>query len=230
MKRFYTAVDATQTDKGWQVALDGRPIRTVGGAPQTVPGSDLAQALAGEWESQGETLDPKTMPLRDMVDYAIDVVAADRMTIIDNVLAYGDTDTLLYRADPDEPLHTRQLDIWEPIVTSFEAEHDVNLVRVSGIVHRPQSPETFAVLRAKLEQLNAFELAAIQAMASLAASLVVALSVTDRSTAQSLWQAACLEEQWQADQWGHDEEAEERRLKRTADFLKACEMRIFARS
>ena len=67
-------------------------------------------------------------------------------------------------------------------------------------------------------------------MASLAASLVVALSVTDRSTAQSLWQAACLEEQWQADQWGHDEEAEERRLKRTADFLKTCEMRIFARS
>ena len=230
MKRFYTAVDVTQTDKGWQVALDGRPIRTVGGAPQTVPGSDLAQALAGEWESQGETLDPKAMPLRDMVDYAIDVVAPDRKSIIDNVLAYGDTDTLLYRADPDEALHTRQLDIWEPIVTSFEAEHDVNLVRVSGIVHRPQSPETFAVLRAKLEQLNAFELAAIQAMASLAASLVVALSVTDRSTAQSLWQAACLEEQWQADQWGHDEEAEERRLKRTADFLKTCEMRIFARS
>ena len=228
MKRFYTAVSVTQTDEGWQVTLDGRPIRTVGGAPQTVPSAGLARALADEWENQSETLDPKTMPRRDMVDYAIDVVAPDRTNVIDNVLAYGDTDTLLYRADPDEALYNRQLEIWEPIVAAYEAANGVNLVRVSGIVHRPQAPETFAVLRAKLERLNAFELAAIQTMASLAASLVVALSVQDDHSAETLWQAACLEEQWQADQWGRDEEAEERRAKRTADFLKACEIRNLA--
>lgn len=230
MKRFYTKVAVAEVDGGWQVTLDGRPLRTVGGAAQVVPTKALAEELAAEWEVQGETLDPKTLPLRDMVDYAIDVIAPNRAPVIDSVLAYGDTDTLLYRADPDEAIYARQLDVWEPIVTAFEAAHEVKLVRVSGVLHRPQSPETLDALRAELVRVSAFDLAALQAMASLAASLVVALSANaPDANAEALWQAASLEEDWQAEEWGRDAEAEERRAKRTGDFLKACELLRLAR-
>ncbi|NQX94706.1 MAG: molecular chaperone, partial [Erythrobacter sp.] len=47
--------------------------------------------------------------------------------------------------------------------------------------------------------------------------------------AERLWDAASLEEEWQAEQWGRDEEAEERRERRTADFLRACEFAKLAR-
>ena len=224
MKRFYKDVSAAQVEGGWQVTLDRRGIKTVKGSQQVVPSEALAHALAAEWEAQGDKIDPATLPLRDMTDYAIDIVAADPPSLVEKLLSYGDTDTLLYRADPDEPLYARQQEVWEPVVAAFEARHGVELVRVSGIMHRPQIEATFATLREYLAAHSPYALAGIEAMVSLAASLVVGLEASAADAdALALWQAASLEEDWQADLWGRDEEAEERRTKRTADFLKACE-------
>ena len=227
MKRFYKEVAAVPVDGGWQVTLDGRGIKTVKGAPQIVPSEALALAMAAEWDAQGEKIDPASFVFRDMVDYAIDVVAPDPAALVEKVSTYGDTDTLLYRADPDEPLFARQQEIWEPIVTAVEAREGIELVRVSGIVHRPQSDAAMARLSARLAEQTPFALAATEAMTSLAASLVIGLSALDTSqedAALTLWQAACLEEEWQADLWGRDYEAEERRAKRQADFLNAWTM------
>lgn len=226
MKRFYDTVGVAAADDGqWQVTLDGRGIKTVKGTPQLVASEALARALASEWDAQGEDLDPKSFPGRDMVDYAIDVVAPDRAAIAEKLVAYGDTDTLLYRADPEEALYARQQEIWEPIVAAFEQREGVELVRVSGILHRPQSDQAMATLRARLDGLAPLALAGIEAMANLAASLVIGLSASEEAAdALALWRAASLEEEWQADLWGRDFEAEERRAKREADFLKAHEL------
>lgn len=224
MKRFYKEVSVLEAEGGWQVALDGRAIKTVKGEQQIVPTQALAKALAAEWDTQGDKVDPKTMPLRDMADYAIDMVAPGPAALIEKTVAYGDTDTLLYRADPDEPLYARQQEVWEPIVAAIEERLGVQFVRISGIIHRPQSEKTLAKLRGELERENAFSLAAIEMMTHLAASLITGLS-TARADADALklWNASSLEEDWQVEQWGRDEEAEERREKRTADFLKAHE-------
>lgn len=230
MRRFYKEASAGETPAGWQVALDGRAVKTVQGSPQCVPTQALARALAAEWAAQGEKIDPASLPLRDMTDYALDIVASDPDAVVEKLLAYGDTDTLLYRADPDEPLHARQLEVWEPIVAAHEARHGVKLVRVSGILHRPQDPESAGRLREHLHTQDPFALAALEAMASLAASLVIALAALDPDAdAQGLWDAASLEEDWQVENWGRDEEAEERRARRLADFLKAREFALLSR-
>lgn len=224
MKRFYKEVSLEQVGTGWQVMLDGRGIKTVKGSPQIVPTEPLAKALAAEWQAQGEKLDPALFPLRDMADYAIDIISADRASAADKMTAYGDTDTLLYRADPDEPLYARQQAVWEPTVTAFEARALVQFTRVSGIMHRPQPEETAAKLRAMLLSHSDFALAGVEAMTNLAASLIIGLSASqadDEASALALWDAASLEEDWQAKLWGRDEEAEAHRTKRQADFLKA---------
>lgn len=225
MKRFYRQVEVAAAQGGWQVTLDGRAIRTVKGAPQIVPSEALARALAAEWDAQGDKIDPHTLPLRDMADYAIDVIAPDCAAAIEKIVTYGDTDTLLYRADPDEPLYARQQELWEPIVAAFEARHGVTFVRVSGIIHRDQSAATMATLRKAVGAHDPFTIAGIEAMSALAASLITALAATcPDADCEALWQAASLEEEWQADQWGREEEAEERRAKRAGDFLKAAEL------
>ena len=201
MKRFYSEVTTREQAGGWQVTLDGRGLKTVKGTPQIVPNATMAKVLASEWDSQSEDLDPKSFPLRDMADYAIDVVGPDAMAVIEKMITYGDTDTLLYRADPDEPLFTRQQAVWEPIVTKFEARENVELIRVSGIIHRSQSETVLAELRERLILHNSFALAAIEAMTSLSASLVIGLTTSiaaNQSDAIGLWRAACLEEEWQA--------------------------------
>lgn len=233
IRRFYTTVTTAAQAGGWQVLLDGRGVKTVGGAPQLVPTAALAEALAAEWRQQGEKIDPASLPLRDMADYAIDVVAPDPAATARSLIAYAETDTLCYRADPDEPLHARQLAVWEPLLTAFEVAHGITLVRVSGVLHRPQPPEALAVLESRLLALDPFVLAGVQAMTTLAASLVTALSALDTAHEEelpALWQAVCLEEQWQADLWGRDGEAEARRERRQAAFLRACTFARLARA
>lgn len=228
MKRFYSEVGIAEETGGWTVRLDGRAIKTQGGQPQLLPTQAVAELLAAEWRDQGETLDPKRFVHRDLADYAIDMVARDPAPVRANLLAYAETDTLCYRADPDEPFWRRQQQLWEPLVAGFEAREGVVLERVSGVIHRPQRPETLAALSERLGTFTPFELAALETLTSLAASLCVGLSVLDpEADAQALWNAANLEEDWQIEQWGADEEAQERRDLRTKQFLAALD---FARA
>ena len=224
IRRFYEHVSVAQGSGGWQVMLDARGVKTVGGKAQIVPTRALADMLAAEWARQGDRIDPKDLRLRDMADYALDVVAADPAALARQLTAYADTDTLCYRADPDEPLHARQWDVWEPLLSAFEANNGVRLVRVSGIVHRPQDESVLAALERRLVAENPFVLAGLEVKTKLAASLITALlaqDAADEARALALWQAACLEEEWQAELWGRDAEAEERRRIREADFLLA---------
>lgn len=222
MKRFYREVAIEEADGGWRVVLDGRAIKTALGAPQIVPSRALAEALAAEWSGQGEEIDPRTFPLRDMSDYAIDVVRADRAAAIGKLLAFAETDTLCYRADPDEPLYRRQQEVWEPLVTALEAREGIRLERVSGVIPRTQPQASLDALRARLGTFDDFALAALQTMASLGASLCVALGALEEDAdPEALWSAAHLEEEWQAELWGRDAEAEARRDKRREEFLAA---------
>lgn len=229
MKRFYREVAVAQSGSGWGVELDGRAIRTQGGRAQVVPGRALAEAMAAEWAEQGETIDPARFVFRDLADYAIDVVAPAPEPARATLLGFAETDTLCYRAFPDEPFAARQNADWEPLVAAAEARFGVRFVRVAGVIHRPQPPETLAVLRDHLATLDPFALAALHTLTSLAASLIIGLAALEpRAPLALLWDAASLEELWQADLWGREHEAELRRAHRRAGFFAAAEFAALA--
>ncbi|MBS0255454.1 MAG: molecular chaperone [Proteobacteria bacterium] len=229
MKRFWSGVDVAAGDGGWQVRLDGRAIRTVGGRAQVLPSRALADALAGEWAGQGEEIDPAAFVLRDMADYALDVIAPDPAAATAALLAYAETDTLCYRADPDEPLYRRQAEVWEPLLAGAEARWGLAFTRISGVIHRPQPPETLATLGTRLAGLDPFAMAALRNLAGLAASLTLGLLALEPGADHAaLWYAANLEEEWQADLWGRETEAETRRERRGAQFLAAARFAALA--
>lgn len=223
MKRFWKEVSVTAQDgAGWQVQLDGRAIKTQGRCAQWLPTRAVADLVAAEFAAQGEKVDPKSFVFRDLADFAIDMVRPDRRAHIAKLLSYAETDTLCYRADPEEPLFQRQQELWEPLVVQCEAAHGMVLERVCGIVHRQQSTSALAALRARLESEDEFTLAALIKLASLAASLVVALAaLEDGADADMLFAAANLEEDWQAELWGQDHEAEMARNAKLEAFRKA---------
>lgn len=228
MKRFYREAAAVEGADGWHVSLDGRRLKTQGGNALVLPNKALAQLLASEWARQGEEIDPRGFAMRDLADYAIDVVGQDRDAAIAALLRYAETDTLCYRADPDEPLWKRQQAEWEPLLLACETRESIKLQRVSGVVHRPQDPDALARLRERLNAMDPFTLAALTNLTSLAASLVVGLAALEPDADdEALWQAANLEEDWQAEHWGWDAEAEARRAKRKSDFKAAM---TFARA
>ena len=231
MKRFYNDVTVVAEDRGFRVALDGQGIRTVGGRQQIVPSRALAEAMAAEWAGQGEEIDSTRFILRDMADFALDVVAPERARTIGELLPYAETDTLCYRAEPDEPLAARQRAVWEPLLSAMEARIGVSFHRVSGVMHRPQPPEAIERIAGELEGLDAFALAALRNTASLAASLTLGLAaIAPDADVEALWNAANLEEDWQAELWGKDAEAQGRRDKRFAAFSAAARFAELARA
>jgi len=222
MKRFYKSANCIKADGGWQVSLDGHGLKTVGGKAQIVPSQELADLLAQEWNAQGEKLDPAGFVMRDQTDFALDKVAVDPTETIARTLAYGETDTLCYRADPEDALFERQQSVWEPIITAVETRDQVRFSRVSGIVHRAHPAATLTRLETQLSQMAPLSLAGLHTMASLAASLCIGLeALQSGADAEALWQAATLEEEWQADLWGRDAEAEDARLYKRDQFLSA---------
>lgn len=230
MKRFYKDVSTAPQHGGWQVLLDGRPIKTAGGRPQLVPSAALAKALAAEWAGQGEEINAAAFFLRDMADYAIDVIGPDRAGALRQILPYGETDTLCYRAEPGEALGRRQDAVWEPLLRAAETRLDVHFERVAGIIHRPQPPQTMTRLEAVLATLPDCELAALNTLASLAASLLIGLAALEPGVdVPLLWDAANLEEDWQAELWGKDAEAEARRARRAETFAAAARFAALSR-
>jgi chaperone required for assembly of F1-ATPase len=206
------------------VRLDDRAVKTVGGRPQIVPGEALAQAMAAEWAGQGEEIDTKVFLLRDMADYALDMVASDPAAAMRALVPYAETDTLCYRADPDEAVWQRQQAVWEPILKDAEARYGLHFERISGIIARPQPAETIARIEDLLAGKDAFALAALRNLAGLAASLVTGLLALEADAdLAALWDAAHLEENWQIELWGRDEEAELRQKNRRAAFMAAAD-------
>ena len=222
MKRFYRDASAERGDEGWFVALDGRRVKTQRQNILVLPSEEVARLLAAEWGAQGDEIDPRGFPMRDLADYALDVVARDKPAAVAALLRYAETDTLCYRADPDEPLWKRQQEVWEPLLSVCEAREGIGLQRVSGVMHRAQDAEALAKLRTRLEAMDHLTLAALTTLASLACSLVIGLAALEPDAdGEALWNAANLEEDWQAERWGRDEEAAARRELRKRDFLAA---------
>lgn len=230
MKRFWKEVSVAEDAGGWRVLLDGRAIRTQGGQAQVMPTRAVAELVAGEFAAQGEEVDPRSFVFRDMADYAIDVLPQDREATLAKLLAYAETDTLCYRAAPDEPLFARQEELWEPLVAACEVRHDIVLQRASGIIHCPQPEASMAALRTRLAGEDDFTLAALFNLVSLATSLVVGLAMLEEGAdADALFAAANAEEDWQAELWGWDWTAEDDRKARLAAFEKAAEFLAAAR-
>lgn len=219
MKRFYKTVTTERVEKGHALLLDGRNVKTPLRAPLILPTTALAEAVAAEWESQGEEIVIASMPLTGFANAAIDQVAPQRQRFVDDIAAYGETDTLCYRADPGDPLAERQDRDWEPILQWAENRYDIRLVRVAGIIHQPQSSHSLSRLKTSVSAMDAFTLAGFSTLVSIGGSLVSALALSEQAfDFETIWHAISLEELWQEELWGADAEAVAAREHRQAAF------------
>jgi chaperone required for assembly of F1-ATPase len=216
MRRFWKIV---AIDADGVVRLDDRPVRTPGRVPLALPCSALAEAVADEWRAVGETIDPRAMPLMGLANAAIDRVVPDPRGFAAGLAVFGESDLLCYRADAPPPLVERQAAAWDPLLDWARTRYDVHFEVTSGVMHRPQPPATIARLGEAVAARSPFELAALSPIVTISGSLVAALALVEgAAAAESVWKAAELDEDWQAEQWGRDELSLAARDSRRRDF------------
>ena len=215
MKRFWKTV----TIVNGAIELDGRPVRTPARAALTLPTPQLAEAVAEEWRSVGEELDPRAMPLTGLANAAIDQIAPNPAPFAADLARYGESDLLCYRAELPEPLVERQAMHWDPLLDWARTRYDVHFETTAGIMHRPQPAATIARLQEVVAALDPFQLAALSPLVTISGSLVAALALLEGAADRDIvWRAAQLDEDWQIEQWGEDELATRARNVRRADF------------
>jgi len=224
-KRFYKDVTVGGEGARAAIVLDGKPVRTPGKAPLTLPGRALAEAIADEWRDQGENIDPATMPLTKLANTAIDGVEGKAQPVIDDILAHARADLLCYRASGPEGLLAQQAQHWDPILAWARDTLSAPLSLAEGIVHVVQPESSISALSKEIGKFDAFGLAALHVMTALTGSALLPLAVaSDRLAPGAAWKAAHVDEDWQIGKWGEDAEATARREARKRDFDAAARM------
>ncbi len=230
-KRFWTEATSAPGEGGHVVRLDGRTVKTPAKAGLVLPSAAMAEAVAAEWQAQGERIDPLSMPVTRAANAAIDRVRPQHAEVADMLAAYGDADLLCYRAESPAELVARQAAAWDPLLDWAAETYGARLAPRAGIMHEGQDADALARLASAVHALDAFELTAFHDLVSLTGSLVIGLAAErGAQDPEALWATSRIDESWQEELWGTDEEAAETAAYKRASFLDAVRFLGLARA
>lgn len=220
-KRFYKAAGFAEADGGFAVTLDGKPIRTPSGRHVVAPNRAIAEAIAAEWEAQAEFIEPLTMPLTRFANSVAEV--GDRVdAVAEDAAKYLGTDLLFYRAGHPEALVAREAAAWDPVLAWAANELGAHFILSEGIVHVAQPEPAIAAAR-RVFPADPWPVAALHVVTTLTGSALLALALLHGVLdADQVWAAAHVDEDWNVEKWGLDEEVAARRAARLVDFRAAA--------
>jgi chaperone required for assembly of F1-ATPase len=219
VKRFYKQVSVEPAGHGFQVLLDGRPVRTPGGNALLLPTRALGEIIAGEWRDQKGEIVPVSMPMLRLANTVLDGIGKNREAVIQSILRFGEHDLVCYRAEQPPELAVLQEKNWSPLLDWAAQSHGSKLSVGTGLAHVGQPPEALAALGCAVAGMDDLALTALHVMASITGSLVLGLALAEgRIDAAEAFRLSRIDEDYQAGKWGQDAEAEAR-AKRLAQEL-----------
>jgi chaperone required for assembly of F1-ATPase len=222
--RFYKAVEVREANGRHALLLDGRGARTPGRNPLSATSRPLMLKVAEEWERQRDTIDPADMPLTRLLNSAIDGVAHTMAETRADILSYAGSDLLCYRAEEPDTLVARQARGHDPVLRWAAESLGARFNLTNGVMHVAQPPEAMAAVGAELGAYDdPVAVAALSVMTTLTGSALLALAVgRGFLPPEAAWEAALVDEDFQAERWGADAEAVARREGRRREFEAAA--------
>ncbi|WP_374299967.1 ATP12 family chaperone protein [Paracoccus sp. (in: a-proteobacteria)] len=208
-RRFWKASAVRPSSDGFEVLLDDRPLRTPGKLPLLLPTQALADAVAGEWDSQADVIEPHTMPLTRAANSAVEKVAPQFAAVTAMLAEYGGTDLLSYRADQPAELARRQAESWDPLIDWAATDLRAPLRITHGVIPVEQDALSLSRLHRHLAALDVFGVTALHDLVTLPGSLILGLAVIrGRIDAETAFRLSRVDEDFQAERWGQDDEAQ----------------------
>ena len=219
--RFYAGAGVVESSGSFAITLDDKPIRTPSGRSLVAPTRDIADGIAAEWNAQQEIIDPLTMPLTRLANSVVDAVVDRVEAVADDIAQYLGSDLLFYRAGHPEALVARETASWDPVLFWAADTLGAHFILAEGIVHVRQPDSAVAAARGGLPA-DPWSVAALHVATTLSGSALLALALLHGVLNQDqVWAAAHVDEDWNVEQWGVDEEVAARRAARLVDFRAA---------
>ena len=217
-RRFYKEAAVSRDGDKWAILLDDKPVRTPEKNHLATEHETLATLIAEEWAAQGDLIDPTTMPLTRLLNVSIDGAPGARDALADEVAKYAETDLVCHLADGPSELRARQEAGWGHWREWAGKALDIVLVPVVGIIASPQPDASLKAARDHAASLDDLRLTALTWAMALYGSAVLALAVEQGELdALDAFDLSRIDETWQIEQWGEDEEAMDVVARRRAD-------------
>jgi len=132
-KRFYKNVSLVQSNGKFEINLDQRKLKTPMGSPFEIASEPLAQAVANEWMSQKGVINLSQMHINGLCNTSIDNPGnTDKAKLVSSIIAFLETDTVLFYGEEPPELLQAQTEKWSPIILWFRDRFGVQVEPTTG--------------------------------------------------------------------------------------------------
>ena len=223
-KRGYQTVSiAEHASGGWSLLADGKPAKSPRGKQVVIPSHALAEVVMHEWQQQCERVDGSTMPMTRICCIALDLIGEQREEIERDIAAFAETDQLYFRETKDEKLRRLQDETLTPVLAWAEKHYNIHITLSYGVMVTPQDDTTSETFARLLAQMSDMELAAFSLLVKYTSSFVLGLALKEGYISpEDALSFSHLDEIYQAEQWGKDEEAEDARASLAGEIITVC--------
>lgn len=223
-KRFYEKVETKAFDSGWGVTLDGRTLKTPGKQMLIVRSSHLAALISAEWDAQVDTINPETMPVTRLANVSIELTPLNRDKLVDEARRYAGTDLLSYRAASPLDLKNRQAEQWDPVL-SWASDRGIALKTTDALIAIEQDGASLNKMADYASGLDDLDLTLLVHLTAVYGSTILAMAVMEKNlTGSQAFDLSRLDNLYQIEHWGEDEEAAENAANLAAEVSALCKI------
>ena len=215
MKKFWKIVQVKKKLKNsFDILLDKRILKTPMQKDLIFSNYKIAKETALEWDIDEKEINTENMVFYGLISTAIDKINNDKVSYIENVLGFINTDLICYRADKPNELIDLQNSSWNPIISFIKKYIDVELKFFIGVMPSKQSLEIFNRLKTLINSFSDIEISALHRMTNLTGSIFISICILKGDVLKNeAFELSFLDELYQAKNWGIEEESLDKRDK-----------------
>ena len=168
MKKFWKNVQVQKKIKNsFEIILDKKILKTPMQNDLIFSNYKIAKETALEWDINEKEINTDNMVFYGLISTAIDKINNDKVSYIENVLGFINTDLICYRADGPNELVDLQNSSWNPIISFIKKYINVELKFFKGVMPSKQSLETFIRLKTLINSFSDLEISALYRITNL---------------------------------------------------------------
>ena len=215
MKKFWKIVQVKKNLKNsFEILLDKRILKTPMQKDLIFSNYKIAKETALEWDIDEKEINTENMVFYGLISTAIDKISNDKVSYIENVLGFINTDLICYRADGPNELVDLQNSSWNPIISFIKKYIDVELKFFIGVMPSKQSSEIFNRLKTLINSFSDMEISALHRMTNLTGSIFISICILKGDVLKNeAFELSFLDELYQAKNWGIEQESLDKRDK-----------------
>ena len=213
MKKFWEKVSIKKiSSDSFCVMLDKRILKTPLKRELVLPNFNLAQEIVKEWDQDSKNINTESMIFYGLISTSLDKIIDNKNAYINDILDYIDTDLICYRAENPKELVELQKNKWDPIILLLEKYIGTKVEVFQGVLPKKQHATVHVKLNNIINQLDIFEISALHRITNITGSIFLSLCVLKKDIPKNeVFELSFLDELWQAENWGFDEETTQKR-------------------